>query len=563
MPQDLFTIKRAVNLLNEKCSGAKINKVFQPSKEEINLLLYKESAFRLVISAHAEFSRVSISQTEKPNPETAYNFCMLLRKRLTGGKISSVSVFNDDRIVKISIINKNDFLEEIVYDLYAEIMGKYSNVFLTSNGVILGSVKQTPQNLDFKRVTLVGAKYVPYEKPNKLSCFSKSAKEVFTNKLNASLTDVILKNFYDFSPVTASEIAYRIETLGEYNPEKAYEIFNNFINLPSSPLVIENGGKKDFYVFDYISLKGSKTTYPDLLSAMESVFNSAETKSYLSSYKNAVSQSVKSYEKRLIKRLSALNDRVFNCRDYCKLKEFGELITQQSYLIKKGEEKALLTAYTESGEKTVEVLLDPTLTAQQNAQNYFRKYRKQKTAIELSSNQIKQTEDEFSYINTIKFALAQAENKQDFLEIKNELESAGIIKVSSAKKPKKERQHAFNFKSFSVGKFTVYVGKNNLQNDKLLSLANKNDLWFHVKDYHSSHVIAKTNGNDYPLSLIKTCAEICAYYSEGGKGEKLNVDYTERRFVKKQGGKNLGAVYYTDYKTVTVFANSHDELIIK
>ena len=131
------------------------------------------------------------------------------------------------------------------------------------------------------------------------------------------------------------------------------------------------------------------------------------------------------------------------------------------------------------------------------------------------------------------------------------------------KKVKKQPVLAVKFKTFKVDGFTVYLGKNNFQNDKLLSQASKSDLWFHVKNYHSSHVIAKTNGENYPPSLIQTCAEICAHYSQGGRGDKLSVDYTERKFVKKQGGKNLGGVYYTDYKTVFVIANPHSELEIK
>ena len=558
MPQDLFTIRRTTEQLSKRLVGAKINKIFQPTVEEVDLLVYKDSPLRVVISTNAKFARVSITDSEKPNPDVAFNFCMLLRKYLSGAEITAVEVFNDDRIIKISLTNKNDLQDSEVYALYAEIMGKYSNLFFTKNGVILGASKQS-QDIDGKRLTLTGAKYIPPDKQNKISAFSKDAEKVFKNYLGGALDLYILQSFADFSPITAREITYRIEILGDYNAEKAYRVFNDFISQATLPTVIDDGVKLDFYPFNYISVEGQRTTYLALTQSIESVYAKTENLNFLKGLKSGVMNAILGHEKRLNKRLVTLKERILESRDFEVYKKYGELLTSQIYLVKKGLKKVSLVDYFEGG--NIEILLDDTLTPQQNAQRYFKVYKKKKSAVEISNSQIESTEEELRYITSVKFYLDQAENKQEIEDIRQELISIGIIKSQQNKKVKKQKD-AVKFKKYQVLEFTATLGKNNLQNDKLLTLADKNDYWFHVKNYHSSHLIISTGGKEIPENAIKICAEICAYYSQGGKQEKLQVDYAKRRYVKKQGGKNLGAVTYENYKTITVIPNAHKELEI-
>ena len=560
MPQDLFTINRTVKSLSQALSGAKINKVFQPTSEEVNLLLFSGKAFRLVISANAKYARVSIINGEKPNPEVAFNFCMLLRKYLTGAEITSVDLFNDDRVVKITAVNKNDLLDNEQYSLYAEIMGKYSNLFFTKNDVILGALKQNYDGLDGKRLTLVGAKYTPPVKQDKISAYSPNAVDVFNNYAGGALDSYIMKNFGDFSPVTAREISYRINLLGDYSPQKAHKVFKNFIEEPTQPTVIDDGVKKDFYPFNYLSIHGERTTFNSMTEAIESVYSSDENDSYLKSIKSGTLNAINSYEKRITKRLATLNERLLECENYEEYKKFGELITSQIYLIKKGQSVAKLSDYFDGGE--IEIQLDNTLTPQQNAQKYFKLYRKKKATVEISNQQILTAKDELEYILSVKFYLEQAENKQEIEDIKNELIDAQIIKSKQTVKGKK-RPTQIKFTRYDVLGFIASLGKNNIQNDKLLSLADRNDLWLHVKDYHSSHLIIRSNGEEIPENVIKICAEICAFYSQGGKLDKLQVDYTKRRYVKKRGGKNLGGVTYENQSSIMVIPNAHDELKIK
>ncbi len=560
MPQDLFTIKRTAEFLSANYVGAKINKVFQPTSEEVNLLLFKERACRLVISTNAKFARVSVIQGEKPNPEVAFNFCMLLRKYITGAEITNIQIFNDDRVVKISMVNKNDLQDFVEYALYAEIMGKYSNLFFTKNGVILGALKQSAESLDGKRITLTGAKYTPPIKLEKLSAYDDKAVDVFLNYQGGALDRYILNSFNDFSPVTACEIASRIENANEKGGENAYKIFKDFINLPTLPTVIDDGVKKDFYATDYLSIEGNRTYFSNILDAIESVYSSAENGAYLKGLKSGVQNALNAYEKRLVKRLTTLKERIISSGDFEKYRKYGELLTSQIYLCKRGQSSVTISNYYDGGEITLE--LDETLSPQQNAQKYFKQYRKKKSAVEISAEQVKSAEEELKYLSLVNFYLSRAENKQDIEDIKQELTLAGIIKVNQGAKNKKQSK-APRFLKYEVDGFSILVGKNNIQNDKLLSFSDKNDLWLHVKNYHSSHVIIREEGREIPENVIKVSAEICAYFSQGAKGDKINVDYTKRRYVKKQGGKNLGAVTYENYSTIIVNPDKHENFIIK
>lgn len=562
MPQDLFTIKRTTKYLNQALSGAKISKVLQPNKDEVNLVLYKGYAFRLILSANAKFSRVAISNQEKQNPLTPPNFCMLLRKHLLGGEILNVEVVNDDRIIKISIKNQNDFLDSETYEIYSEIMGKYSNVFLTKNGTILGSIKQTPQDIDGKRLTLSGSKYIYPEKPNKISALNDSAKQILKGYQGGDIGRFILNSFYDFSPVTANEIAYRINgELKVFDSEKAYKIICDFISLPTNATVIKDGLNVDFYAVDYLSVLGEKTEHESLLGAIESTYSSLESKKDLQTHKNSLYTVINGVEKKLLKKQVTLNDRIIESENYENYKLFGELITSYCYAIKKGQKSAVLTNYTDDGEQKITVALDETLSPTENAQKYFKLYRKKKTTYSTSKEQVLQVEKELFYISTVKFSLDLASSIDDVLEIKSELILQGIIKEQKSKKQKDKTLSKLNYRKYLIQGYTVLVGKNNLQNDSLLSTAEKTDIWLHVKNYHSSHVIIKNN-NQVPNEVIKISAEICAYFSQGNGGGKVEVDYTFKKNVKKQGGSKTASVFYTDYQSITVVPNENQKYLI-
>lgn len=560
MPQDLFTIKRSVKYLSQQLVGAKVNKIFQPSSDEIDLAVYHGGVFRLVISSSAKFSRVSISNKEKPNPEVAPNFCMLLRKHLTGAEIKGVSLAFDDRIIKISLTALNDFYESENLELYAEIMGKHSNIFLVKNGVILGMLKSAPQELDATRLTLVGAKYTPPAKQNKLLASKENALKVFSEYSGGDLSKFILLSFLDFAPVTASEIAYLIDKSGDYSPSNMANILAEFLDRETNPVVIDDGIKKDAFAFDYLSLSGKREFYPNLHSAFESVYGDLEEQKDLLALKNSLLNPAKNYQKRLQKRLQEASEITLGSEDIARYKLFGELIISYTYLLKKGMKKAELLDYSSGEEKLVTVELDELLTPQQNANKYFKKYRKKKTALDYAKKQESEIKNELNYLSSVIFSIDNAKQNSEIEEIKQELILSGVIKEKSANKKKKP------IKSqpikYLIDGVTVLVGKNNLQNEQLLDLAGRNDIWLHVKSYHSSHVIIKAE-SEVTNSVLLTAAEICAYRSEANGGGTVAVDYTLRRFVKKPQGSKPGSVIYTDFKTLLVTPNEHKDKIAK
>lgn len=563
MPQDLFTVKKTVTELNNLIVGAKVNKILQPDNNEINLVIYNGKTAKLIVSAHAKFARVSISNAEKPNPETPFNFCMLLRKHLLGSVITAVEIAGDDRIIKISFQNKNDFFEEENLQLYAEIMGKYSNIFLVKNGAILGAIKKL-YGVESNRLTLIGANYVLPDKGDKISILSPKAEQVFClYNDNVDLSKFIMANFYDFSPVTAREIAQRItDNNPQFNPRKAYETAMEFAKSKLLPIVVDDGVKKDFYATDYVTVSGKRKYFNLMVEAIEYVFENQESESFLQGKKSSLYQKINSLEKKLTKRLCSLKEKVLQSKNYEKLKLFGELLTSQIYLVKKGQTIATLTNYTDSGEEMVEVMLDSQLSPQQNAQKYFKAYRKNKTAVELSKQQIDTTEQELNYLLGVKFHLDTAETIDDILDVKEELILSKII-VDNVPTKKKKQRKPLGYKRYKINGFEVMLGKNNVQNDYILGVADKQDLWLHTKNYHSCHVIIKTMSKTVDYNTITACAEICAFYSQGNGGGKIEVDYTFRKNVKKQGGDKIGSVYYQNQKTITVTPNSHNEYIIK
>ncbi len=557
MPQDLITLKKVASELNSTVTGAKVNKVLQPSAFEINLVLYQRKTFRLVINVNAQFARVSLSNAEKENPLTAPNFCMLLRKHLLGAEISGVTVANDDRIIKISFLNLNDFKESVTLDLYAEIMGKYSNLFFVKDDKILGSLRTLPQGLDGKRITLVGAPYKFPEKSDKISIFSLLAKDKFLSA-TAINSKFLTANFYDFAPITAQEIESLVCGLDGI---VAYQKTLEFLNEKLAPTVKTINGKSDFFFTDYKSIEGEKTSFNNILSAMESVYENSEKSTYRHVLASSLRTHLTAYEKRLLKREQILSDRISSSLGAEKYKLYGELITQYIYSLKKGQTNVTLTNYTEFGEEKVNVLLDENLTPQQNAQKFFKTYRKKKATLSQSQIQLEETKAELKYLSSIKFSIDNAKEKSDFDEIKEELILYGLIKEQGGRN-KNKRDKPLGFIKYKIDGFDVLVGKNNLQNDRLLSLADKNDLWFHVKSYHSSHVILKTDGKAPSNFVLTACAEICAFYSQANGCNKVEVDYTQRKFVKKQGGKNLGGVYYTDQQTLLVVPNANNNYLI-
>ena len=567
MPKDLFTLKKTAYLYNSLLTNSKINRITQPSDDEIVFTLYNGKVFNVVISAKAKYARVSLTTQEYKNPITAPNFCMLLRKYLLGGTITGVKVNDLDRIVEINFTSENDFKEFKSYALYVEIMGKYSNLFLTSNGILLGVLKNSPQNFEKGRLTLTGAKYLFPLKQDKCDPYDTLNNVKIFKNVNFPVTgNFILNNFLGFAPVTAEEIAFLINEKCKkqcYSPLLASQTLKEFLDKPLSPVIITNDEFSDVFVFDYLHLDGKRTYYDSFLSAEEAYYTFEESKFKLSCKKTSLLGKISSFKKKEEKKLNLLNERELDCASYEKYRIIGELITANIYLIKKGLTEIIVDNYLSENYEKIKIKLDGDLTPSENAQRYFKKYSKSKKALEISKEQKNQTLNELNYVKTLEYNINSANSFVELEEIELELKTQGFIKNTDNKNKKKKQDLTVNCRIYNYNGFIIKCGKNNLQNEALLEQANRNDLWLHVKDYHSSHVIIKSEGKEVPNEVILVASEICAYNSEAKSGSKIAVDITKRKFVKKQPLSRPGAVFYTDFTTVLVNPNEHLELLFK
>ena len=531
-----------------------------PSDYDVVFTIYNGKTNKLAVSCNAKNSRVGLTTVDKPNPLVAKNFCMLLRKHLLGARISGVNLYNNDRIIALTFENQNELFETVSYVLYAEIMNKYSNVFLTANGVILGLMRNAPQNLDSTRITLTGAKYLPPLLQNKFNAYDNdSLIKAFSLYLGGDLSKFILSSFNAFSPVTADELANRILNKGEFTVDNAVKVTNEFLALPISPVVIYNGKSYDYFAVNYPSISGERIYFDALTSAIDYAVCIEEDKSNFNSNKNALISKISAYEKKQIKSLNALEDKLRECNNADTYKLYAELITANIYRLNKGMVSAnLVNYYSETGE-TVLITLDKNLSPNENAQKYYKKYSKLKKSRENVEARKQVILNELDYIESIKFHVNSAKTSADLNEISEELIIQNITHAKQNKQVKK-KVVAPIYREYLVENFTVKVGKNNIQNDSLTFSANRTDIWLHAKNYHSAHVIIETNNMIVPDSVIKIASEITAYYSQGG-GDKIPVDYTLKKYVKKPPKAKPGSVIYTNYKTAYATPNEHKELL--
>ena len=543
MANDAFALRFRVDELNRKLSGAKINKINQPNNGEIIMLLYASGkSEKLIVSANANLGRVAFTDLVKENPKDAPSFCMLLRKHLTGGTILSVEQVENERIVKFTITCQNDFLESENKVLYAEIMGKYSNIVLTANGVVLGAIHQAGIEEARDRPVLSGIEYTLPKAQDKLP-YDEIDFSLFTDGVD--LASFLFNSVKGISYRTAQEIAYRYSLYGK--PLK--QTLRDFYSTPANPCVlIENGKPTEAFPFPYLSVSGEYEYFDDFLSAEKYLYDYKDDfKSFGEKY-NSLFSVLSSHIKKVEKRLQIISDKKNDCADMELDKIKGELLTANFYRIENGQKYVILENYYDDY-KPLKITLDENLTVNKNAQRYYRKYNKQKRTLAAVEPQEKEAKDEYEYLLSVVDELKIATTPDDLASIKEELVKTGLIVVTDKKKQKEKPSAPL---TFDIDGFTFKVGKNNVQNDELVKTAKGNDVWLHAKTYRSAHGVFVCNGSEVPIETIVKGAKIIARRSTGKAGTKVDVDYTLCRYVKKPTGAKPGFVTYTNFKTVTV-----------
>lgn len=569
MPQDAFTIFHTAKQLNSILKNARIDRINQPDKDSVVLYLRAQNQNkRLVVSSNAENARVAFTETQKEAPLQAPAFCMLLRKHLTHATIEEVSVIPLERIIKIVFNTKNELREAGQKILYTEIMGKYSNIILTEDGKILGAIKQS-QSLEGLRPILPGVQYklpIPQDKTELNNI--EASLQTLKNYNSGDFANYVFTTFKGVSKQTALEIVYRFfnkrevgcEDVKNCNIVDFYNHFKNFYeDCNLNPCLISNAGYSDFYVTDYLSVEGVRKYYKSISLLLDDYYDSKETKREFENKKRKLLSYVLAYEKKLKKKYQIALDKILSCKDMQSDRIFGELIISNLYRIKCGEKKVELENFYSENYETVTITLDEKLSPKENAERYFKKYSKKKKTVASVEPQIKDLESSLAYVKSLIDEIEIATEVNDFIEIEEELIEIGLIKSNNKRKQKRESKSSY--RTYEYCGFEILVGKNNVQNTKLTTSAERSDVWLHTKDYHSAHVIIKTYGKEVPDKVLQFAAEICAYYSKASNSNKVPVDYTLKKYVKRPSGLPMGMVYYTDQKTVYVTPNRHEESV--
>lgn len=561
MPQDAFHIKRLSAELNALLVGGKINRISQVNKDELTFIIYTgKTTVKLILSANATGARVCLSATEKEPAPVAPNFCMLLRKHLQNAEILSIRQYGFERIIEITLHCTTDF-SECDRVLRCEIMGKYSNIVLTEKDVILGALKTSALVDDTHRVLLSGAKYVYPAPQDKISPFDgagmRRIMQIHEETYPDGCDDETL-SMYLFDRVsgialsTAREIVKRAKRVRM--PLWAY--ISSFCETQENQpcLKVEKGVPTDFFAFPV----DGAIPMPSLCKAEDEFYSFKENKKLFEDKKRKLESSAKTLKKKTAKRLQDVSDRLKETEKAEEYQLKGQLLTANLYRLEKGVSSVSLPNWNDPECKDLKITLDPFLSPAQNAQRYFKLYGKQKRAREILLPMQKTESTELSYAESILSMINGSETEEDLKEIETELTELGLLKAPKARAGAKRKETEIPFREYTHGGMRILLGRNNLQNDRLLRYASPEDVWLHTQKYHSSHAIIVTEGRQVSDETLIFAAELCAYYSDGRNGDKIPVDYCKRKFVKKPSKSKAGFVIYTDYKTVLVTPKKHE-----
>ena len=578
MALDGIVISNIAAELSEKLTGARISKIAQPEADELLLTLKSPAGqYRLLLSAGASLPLIYLTQTAKPSPMTAPNFCMLLRKHIGNGRLTRIYQPGLERIIHFEIEHFNEMGDLCHKDLIIELMGKHSNIiFCDDAGMIVDSIKHVSAQTSSVREVLPGRPYfiaVTQEKRNPLCTTQEEfCASVFSRPM--PLAKAIYTSYTGISPVIAEEVCHRaslesaqsansISELEQLHLYRQFELLMEDVRLHRfSPAIVYDAGHVPVE-FSSVPL----TLYHDLETAACDSASSMLEQFY--AMKNTVT--------RIRQKSSDLRRIATTALDRCRKKHelqsrqlkdtekrdkyriYGELLNTYGYSAQPGAKKIeVLNYYTN---ENIVIPLDDTLSALENAQKYFDRYNKLKRTYEALSEHIQETEAEITQLEAICTFMDMALSEEDLVQVKEELTDAGYIRRKYTGKKVKITSKPFHYRS-SDG-YDMYVGKNNYQNDELtFRLASGSDWWFHAKGAPGSHVIVKARGEELPDRTFEEAARLAAHYSKNRNAEKVEIDYVEKKQVKKPGGAKPGfVVYYTNYSMMIGSDISGIELI--
>jgi len=572
LPFDGVVAKSIVQELTEELAGGRIDKVLQPEPDEIVLAVRARSKnHRLLLSASPRYPRIHLTDMVKENPPVPPAFCMLLRKHLTRGRIVSFE-FNDyERVIGINIEAIGELGDISQKKLVIEIMGRHSNIILLNEaGRILDAIKHVDSDISSVREVMPARQYILPPSQEKVSPSALDVAELIGH-LGSSEKDVerfLLDSIKGFSPLLCREVCFRADIEGRRRAsgltdaersslaDALRSVIEEIIKDEYRPAVYYEDEQHqvplDFHCID-IKQFAFMERYSSISKVLDTFYASRDNAERLRQKKADLYKVLSNSIERCAKKLAIQQDTLREAADSEKFRLYGELITANIYAIPRNAKKAsLLNYYSENGEY-VEVPLDPDLTPQANAQRYFRKYAKAKSTYVNTAHQIRQTQGELDYLESVLQMLENCTTVQEIDEVRQELVDQGYMAQKRRRQDKKDSTATKPFHYRSTDGFDILVGKNNIQNDRLtFRTAQSGDIWLHTKAVPGSHVIIRRNGRDVPDRTIEQAAIIAAWHSKARMSSNVQVDYTQVKNVSKPSGAKPGMVIYTNYKTAVV-----------
>ena len=574
MALDGITVHCIKDELSSRLTGGRIDKIYQPQKDEIILGVRAFGTnYKLLLSANASHPRAQLVSSSKENPLQAPMFSMVLRKHLSGSKILSISQPGAERMLFFTMEGHNEMGDLVQKQLVLELMGQYSNLILVDpqTGNILDAIKHVPHDISSVREVLPGRAYVEPPSQQKQDPFSLE-KESFFSALSAlpdaPLDRALTSSYTGLSPLLSSEICSRAHldasdrpsALSQLQKDTLYDAFSALMEevkagqYTPSLYYDAHGLPQEFAPVRLTMFPGKAEEMESISDVMTAFYEKRDAAYHIRQKAHDLRRLVQTNIERCVKKKEIqLRTRKDNKNmDLWRLK--GELLTANLYAVPKNATVYEAPNFYEEGMPLVQIRLDPTLTPSENAARYFQKYNKAKRTLAALAVQEAQNEKELAYLEGVLVAIDACNEEADIKDIRDELVEEGYLRKRSSKQDKRQKKsRPLHF--LSSDGYHIFVGKSNTQNDELtLRFAKSDDLWLHTKKIPGSHVIIQTNGapEQVPAATLMEAANLAAYYSKGRQSSNVPVDYCPRRFVKKPSGAKPGMVIYETNQTIYI-----------
>ena len=568
MPLDAICLRALTNELKGQLLGARIDKVQQPARDQVVLLL--RGNLRLLLNAGPNQPRVQLTEVLRENPAEPPMLCMLLRKYLVGARITDIEQSGLERIVTFTVRNVNELGESGTRRLVLEAMGRRSNLLLLDeDGRILDCMRRVELETSSARALLPGLFYqlpAPLEKVSLLDDPAGAAELARRGGgAEESVERFLLDHYLGISPLIARELSHRafgasdarfadhpggcerlaaeIERLAERVQENRF-----------TPTMLSREGKPVDFTYCPITQYGAETaqtSFPSFSALLDAFYTERDRQEAAQRRGRELTRTVNSAHERVVRKLGMLEKEYAAAQDRDALRLCGDLITANLYRMERGAARLTAQNYYDENGAEIDIPLDPLLTPQQNAAKYYKRYTKAKTAEKHLREQINKAIAERDYLESVQGEIALSQTESEFAELRRELQETGYLRRSGKEKRGREKPAAPREFRSSSG-LRILVGRSNVQNDALTRKADKRDLWLHTQKIHGSHVILCTENGAYDDASLHEAALLAAYYSQVRDGSNVPVDYTSVKFVKKPANAKPGMVVYETYRTVYV-----------